>query len=109
MELHKKRCVPCEGNMPPMTLPRAEEYLAEVDHWTLAPNGRLISKTLRFKDFASTMAFVNKVAALAEGENHHPDLHISYAKLTIELTTYAVGGLSENDFILASKVDRISQ
>lgn len=107
-ELHKKHCVPCEGGVLPLTIPQAQNLLAELNHWTLAPNSRSISKTLNFKDFESTMKVVNSIAALAEEEGHHPDLHISYAKLRIELTTHAIGGLSQNDFILAAKIDRLT-
>lgn len=105
LNLHKKKCKPCEGNVLPLSLPKAEEYLKEVKGWKLASNGRSITKTLRFKDFKSVMAFVNKVADLAEEEGHHPDLHVFYDELGIEISTHAIDGLSENDFILAAKID----
>jgi 4a-hydroxytetrahydrobiopterin dehydratase len=109
MELSRKRCIPCEGNVPPLSREEVEKYLSQVEGWTLVKDGTVIQKILTFKDFDATMEFVNKVAAVAEEEGHHPDLDVSYGKLGIELTTHAIGGLSENDFILASKIDRISQ
>lgn len=106
-ELHQKRCIPCEGNVPPLTKEEAENLLSQVDGWELSPEGTSIWKSYTFKDFAQTMKFVDGIAKVAEEEGHHPDLHISYDSLEIELSTHAIGGLSENDFILASKVDRI--
>lgn len=79
--------------------------LKKVEGWTWKGNG--IQKVYRFTDFQASMSFVNKVAALAEEEGHHPDISISWNKVTLALTTHAIGGLSENDFILAAKIDRI--
>ena len=107
MELSKKRCIPCEGNVPPLTRPEAETLLAELQGWKLDDDAREIKKQYTFKDFDETMKFVNEIAKIAEEEAHHPDLDVSYGKLGVELTTHAIGGLSENDFILASKIDRI--
>ena len=75
--------------------------------WMLIDGGRMLARTYNFKDFVQTMAFVNKVAAVAEEESHHPDLSISYNVLSIELMTHAIDGLSENDFILAAKIDEL--
>jgi len=66
-----------------------------------------ISKELRFKDFKETMAFTNKIADIAEDEGHHPDMQVSYGKLVVELTTHAIKGLSQNDFIIAAKIDEL--
>ena len=93
--------------MLPLSLPKADEYLKEVKGWKLSSDGRSITKTLRFKDFKSVISFVNKVADLAEEEGHHPDLHVFYDELGIEISTHAIGGLSENDFILGAKIDRL--
>ena len=75
--------------------------------WMLIDEARLLAKSFRFKDFKATMEFVNKVAAIAEEEGHHPDLTISYGSATVELMTHAIGGLSENDFIVAAKIDKL--
>jgi 4a-hydroxytetrahydrobiopterin dehydratase len=108
-ELAKKKCVPCEGNVPPLTKAEAEDLLKELNDWSLIDDAHLLARSFRFKDFAHTMKFVNKVAAIAEEEGHHPDLTVSYDTVTIELMTHAIGGLSENDFIVAAKIDELSK
>jgi 4a-hydroxytetrahydrobiopterin dehydratase len=75
----------------------------------LIDGGRILANTYAFRDFVETMAFVNKIAALAEEEQHHPDLSVSYSTLGVELSTHAIGGLSENDFILAAKIDELQK
>ena len=107
--LAKKKCVPCEGNMPPLTPEKAQELMKELDDWSLIDEAHLLAKAFRFKDFAQTMEFVNKVAKIAEEEGHHPDLTVSYGSVTIELMTHAIGGLSENDFIVAAKIDELGK
>jgi 4a-hydroxytetrahydrobiopterin dehydratase len=105
-----KRCIPCEGNMEPLTLAEAQKLGAELnDEWQIVDEGRLLARSFRFKDFKETMAFVNKIAAVAEAEGHHPDLSVSYNALGVELTTHAIGGLSENDFIVAAKIDALEK
>ncbi len=106
-DLAEKKCVPCEGGAEPLTRAEAEKFLHEVKGWMLWPDGKTISKSLRFKDFAAAFAFATKVAAIAEEEGHHPDLLISWGRVEVELSTHSIGGLSENDFILAAKIDRI--
>lgn len=108
-ELAKKKCVPCEGNVPPLTREQAEKLLQEVKKWALIDNAHLLAKSFRFKNFVETMKFVNEVARIAEEEGHHPDLTVSYGSVTVELMTHAIGGLSENDFILAAKIDEIKK
>jgi 4a-hydroxytetrahydrobiopterin dehydratase len=108
-DLAKKKCIPCEGNVPPLSQGEAMEFLKQLDDWSLIDAAHLLAKSFRFKDFAHTMGFVNKVAAIAEEEGHHPDLTVSYDNVTIELMTHAIGGLSENDFIVAAKIDEISK
>ena len=79
-----------------------------LDGWALAKNAKSVSLDLRMKDFAAAMSLIGKIAKLAEAEDHHPDLHLtSYRNLRVELSTHAIGGLSENDFILAAKIDRL--
>ena len=102
--LAAKKCVPCEGGTPPLEEKKIQEYLREVEGWDVEENKR-IKKTFNFKKFRESIDFVNRVANLTEDENHHPDIHIRYTRVTFELTTHAIKGLSENDFIMASKID----
>ncbi len=81
--------------------------MPELNDWMLIDDANLLAKSFRFKDFAETMQFVNKVADIAEAEGHHPDMTVSYGSATIELMTHAIGGLSENDFIVAAKIDKL--
>lgn len=106
MSLVTKTCVPCEGGVPPLSRTDAEIYLKEVPGWELASDGKSISRTLKFKNFKEAMACVNKVAELAESEGHHPDINLfGWNQLTLTLATHATGGLSENDFIVAAKIN----
>lgn len=106
LHLSDKRCVACEGGTPPLAAEEARTYLTELDPaWELEE--KEIERKFKFKDFKEAMAFVNRVADLAESEGHHPEIGISYSKVKIELTTHAIGGLSENDFILAAKIDKL--
>jgi 4a-hydroxytetrahydrobiopterin dehydratase len=108
--LTQQKCVPCEGGTKPLTRNEFQQYLDAVPGWTVVNEERAIKKELRFKDFAQTLAFVNKTGALAEAEGHHPDLNLhSWNKLTITLSTHAIGGLSINDFILAAKIDQLTR
>jgi 4a-hydroxytetrahydrobiopterin dehydratase len=109
MSLSEQHCVPCEGNTVPLFRPRAQELLKEVEGWTLSEGGKSISKTIKFKNFIEAMHFANNVAQLAEIEGHHPDLLIKWGSVGIELSTHAIGGLSENDLILAAKIDQLRQ
>ncbi|MFA5999686.1 MAG: 4a-hydroxytetrahydrobiopterin dehydratase [Candidatus Paceibacterota bacterium] len=104
-DLLKKKCVPCEAGGVPLTREEAEKYLAELAGWNVDEDFKIIFKEYKFKDFIGATNFVNKVAEMAEEEGHHPDIHIFYNKVVLELTTHAIGGLSENDFILATKID----
>ena len=106
MELTEKKCVPCEGGIPALDADAVKHYLSKLNNWNLSENLK-ISKTFRFINFRHTMDFVNKVADLAESEGHHPDLVVTYSTCVVELWTHAIHGLSENDFILAAKIDLI--
>ena len=108
-KLSKKRCIPCEEGTEPLSGQEAMELNKQVDSWMLIDGANLLAKSFRFKNFKQTMEFVNKVATIAEEEGHHPDMTISYGSVTIELMTHAIGGLSENDFILAAKIDEIGK
>jgi 4a-hydroxytetrahydrobiopterin dehydratase len=107
MDLIQKKCVACEGGMPPLNNAEAEILLEQVPGWTISDDGEKISREFQFKDFKESMAFVNKVAAIAESEGHHPDIHIFYNRVVIDLWTHAVNGLSENDFIVAAKISAL--
>ncbi len=105
--LHKK-CVPCEGGVDPLARAKAEEYLVVVPEWRLSADAKHISRELKFKDFVSAVAFINELAKLAESEGHHPDIHLTgWNNVRVELWTHAIGGLSENDFIVAAKANQI--
>ncbi|MEO6457992.1 MAG: 4a-hydroxytetrahydrobiopterin dehydratase [Chloroflexia bacterium] len=105
-DLRQKFCVACEAGTPPMSMEQAEEMMDQVPAWELQENK--LTRRFRFKDFKEAMAFVNKVADLAESEGHHPDIYISWNRVRLELTTHAIKGLSENDFIMAAKVNEMS-
>lgn len=91
-----------------MFVEQADELLKQLNsEWMLVDQAHLLVREFRFKDFAEAMAFANKVAVIAEEEGHHPDLSISWGSVSVELSTHAVGGLTENDFVLASKIDQI--
>lgn len=107
MDLAQKKCVPCEGGAVPLTADEAEMLLKQVKGWTLPPDAKKISKAFTLKNFVEAMAFANKITPIAEAEGHHPDLHIGWGKVVVELSTHAIGGLSENDFILAAKINTI--
>jgi 4a-hydroxytetrahydrobiopterin dehydratase len=105
-DLTQKRCVPCEGGVPPLTTAQASELLKSVRGWEL--KGNQIQKSYKFKDFSENMGFVTRAALVAEAEGHHPDLNIhQWNRLTITLWTHAINGLSENDFIVAAKLDAL--
>lgn len=106
--LAEKKCVPCEGGMAPLTETEAVAFKENVRGWNLADDVKSIARRFVFKDFKEAMAFANKVADVAESEGHHPDFSISYNTLTLTLTTHAIGGLSENDFILAAKINALA-
>jgi 4a-hydroxytetrahydrobiopterin dehydratase len=103
MSLREKKCVPCEGGAEPLSGPETRRMLGELDGWR--EDDRKLRKTMTFADFRAAMAFVGRVAELAEAEGHHPDFCVHYARVDFTLWTHAIGGLSENDFILASKID----
>ncbi|WP_010585166.1 4a-hydroxytetrahydrobiopterin dehydratase [Schlesneria paludicola] len=107
-QLRAKKCVPCEGGVPKLTDAEATAQLAKLSNWKLAHEGQRIRKEWAVKNFMTGMRFFNKVAEIAEAEGHHPDLHlVGYRNVAIEIWTHAIGGLSENDFILAAKIDEL--
>lgn len=103
--LSAKSCQPCEGGMPPVDPQKAQELLKQIHpDWSLNANSE-ISRSFAFKNYYQTIAFVNAVAWIANREGHHPDLEVSYNSCSVRYSTHAIGGLSENDFICAAKVD----
>ncbi len=105
--LAARKCRPCEGGVEPLPLSAAKTLLADVKGWELV-EGKAIRRTVTCKDFLDAVALIQRLAPIAEAEDHHPDLHLTgYRRLTVELSTHAIGGLSENDFILAAKLDQL--
>ena len=106
--LTQKKCKPCEGGVPKMTPEEVAEQIKEHPGWEVTHNGERIAREWTVKNFMAGLKFFNQVAEIAESEGHHPDLHIvGYRNVTIEIWTHAIGGLSENDFILAAKIDQL--
>jgi 4a-hydroxytetrahydrobiopterin dehydratase len=106
--LSEQRCTPCTGQTAPLHGDRLHELARQVPQWTLHEQSR-ISRTFKFADFVSALDFVDQVGELAEEQGHHPDIHLSWGKVVIELTTHKISGLSENDFIMAAKIDELSE
>ena len=107
-ELTAKKCQPCEGGVPPVPKDEVKMLLESLPGWNLTNDGQRIRREWVVKNFMAAMDFFNRVAELAEDEGHHPDLHlVGYRNAAIELWTHAIGGLSENDFILAAKIDQL--
>lgn len=104
-DLAAKRCEACEGKVKPFKKAEIESYLKRVSGW--AREGNAVVKSFAFQNFHQTMGFVNAVAWIANMENHHPDLEVSYKACRVKYTTHAIGGLSENDFICAAKIDKL--
>jgi 4a-hydroxytetrahydrobiopterin dehydratase len=106
--LTDKKCVACEGGVPPFAHGEIETYRQALTlPWTVSEDEKMISHEFVFADFKEAIKFVDKVADLAESEGHHPDIDIRFKRVKLELSTHAIGGLSENDFILAAKVEKL--
>src|SRR4051794_23919383 len=107
-ELTTRKCRPCEGGVPPLSAAEVAALSPQVPEWRVTADGQRIRREWRGKDFVTALDFFNPVGQIAEAEDHHPDLHlVGYRNVAIELWTHAIGGLSENDFILAAKIDRL--
>jgi 4a-hydroxytetrahydrobiopterin dehydratase len=107
MDLSKKKCIPCEGGIPPLDRKQTEELRTMISKdWQVTDDNK-ITREFFFVSYKHTIDFVNKVAAIAEEEGHHPVLHIYFGRAVAELWTHSINGLSENDFILAAKIDKI--
>jgi 4a-hydroxytetrahydrobiopterin dehydratase len=106
--LTRKKCAPCEGGVPALTETDVDELIKATPAWHVVRDGQRIRREWKAKNFLAAIDFFNKVATLAEDEGHHPDLHLEgYRNVAVEIWTHAIGGLSENDFILAAKIDEI--
>jgi 4a-hydroxytetrahydrobiopterin dehydratase len=106
--LAAKKCMPCEGGTAPLTEAQASALRAELHpDWKLGAGARSLERALKFRDFYRTMSFVNALAHIANVEDHHPDLEVGYNYCNVKFSTHSIGGLSENDFICAAKLDRL--
>jgi len=111
-DLHKKKCVACNGSTPPFDKSEIHKYLKKIDGWEVKSNEKksfYLEKEFKFKNFKGSQVFVNKVANIAENEGHHPDLTFGWGYCVIKIFTHAIQGLAESDFILAAKIDKIDQ
>ena len=108
MDLTEKKCVPCEGDVPRLTPDEIPPFAAAVPAWKVKED-RKLERRFTFADFLAAMTFVNRMADLAEAEAHHPDFAVQYSLVNVTIWTHAIGGLSENDFILAAKIDRLAE
>jgi 4a-hydroxytetrahydrobiopterin dehydratase len=106
MELAEKRCVPCRGGVPPLKREELAKLQPQVPGWQVIDEHHL-SKAYKFPDFVTALAFVNRVGEVAEQEGHHPDIYLSWGKVEIRIWTHKINGLTESDFILAAKIDRV--
>jgi 4a-hydroxytetrahydrobiopterin dehydratase len=106
--LADRHCVPCEGGEPPLDAARIEPLMAQVQGWSLEQSGghQELVKTFRFPNFLKAIDFVNELTPIAEAEGHHPDLEVSWGRVRVRLWTHTAKGLTENDFVLAAKIDR---
>ena len=109
-QLTAKKCLPCEGGVEACSLDFSSQQLNALPEWQLSEDGKSIARVWKLKNFVQAVGLINTIAEVAEVDQHHPDLHLTdYRKVRVELTTHAIGGLSENDFILAAKIDSIAR
>ena len=109
-ELHEKKCIPCEGNIPGFKITEIHKYLKMVDGWNIKNDEEevyYLIKEFKFKNFIESQNFVNKVGSIAETEGHHPDIWFGWGYAKIKIFTHAIKGLHESDFVLAAKIDKI--
>ena len=109
-DLANKKCIPCEGNIPPFDKSEIHKYLKKVDDWEVKSNhdkSFFLIKEFSFKNFKESQDFVNKISVIAEEENHHPDINFGWGYCKVKIFTHAIKGLAESDFILAAKIDKI--
>jgi 4a-hydroxytetrahydrobiopterin dehydratase len=104
--LADRRCVPCQGGVPPLTRAQFTPLFTQLEGWQI-DNEKMLVKVFRFKNFVRAVEFVNAIMPVAEAENHHPDLRVSWGQVRVELWTHKINGLSEGDFVMAAKIDRV--
>jgi 4a-hydroxytetrahydrobiopterin dehydratase len=104
--LADKKCVPCLGGTPPLTAAEIAPLLAQIEGWTVEANKKL-QKSFRFKNFVQAVEFVNALTQVAEQEGHHPDLYVRWGEVRVYLWTHKIDGLTESDFVMAAKIDRV--
>ncbi len=107
MEFHQRHCTPCRGGVPPLTAAEAGRFAPLVPDWLVEDRATRLVRAVAFPDYAQALAFVNAISAVAEAEGHHPDIRFGWGYVTVSLHTHAIGGLHENDFLLAAKFDRL--
>lgn len=111
MQLAERTCMPCRGGVPPMPRGEAEAMLGQLsegwDLFDVSPGVIALRKTYGFKDFREALAFTNRVGELAEQQGHHPDIHLAWGRVVVEIWTHKIKGLTESDFIFAAKCDRL--
>lgn len=105
-KLEAMSCKACRGDVPALDPTGVSQLVVELDHWTVVANHHL-TKTFSFADFAGALAYANRIAVIAEQEGHHPDLHLAWGRLVVEIWTHKVDGLTESDFVLAAKIDAL--
>lgn len=103
-----KKCIPCQGGTPPIEVTEAQKLLGELPEWKINVAGHL-HKEYKFKDFMEGLKFINQIAEIAEREGHHPDLTLSWGRCAVEIWTHKINGLTESDFILAAKIEGLTQ
>ena len=106
-ELNERHCKPCEGGVEPLGARTAQSMLPQVPGWTLDSDGRSIRREFQFKNFHEVMEFVNALAWVCHREDHHPDMEVGYRRVLVCFSTHAIGGLSDNDFICAARVNAL--
>ena len=109
-DLHEKNCIPCRGGVPPFDISEIHKYLKRIDGWDVKKKENeiyFLEKNFTFKNFSESQKFVNEVGKISEEEGHHPEISFGWGYAKINITTHAIKGLSENDFILAAKIDKI--
>ena len=110
-DLTKKKCIPCEGGILPFDISEIHKYQKKVDGWDVLKNEKnifFLNKKFNFKNFLDSQEFINKVGRISEDEGHHPDISFGWGYAEIKITTHAIEGISENDFILAAKIDHLT-
>ncbi len=105
-QLAEKRCIPCRGGIPPLTAEEIKPLLGQLEGWSVVDHHHL-QKLVRFPDFQTALDFTNQVGAVAESEDHHPDIYLAWGKVELTLWTHKIDGLTESDFVMAAKIDRI--